>query len=119
MKIKGNSALAVVDKLLRKKNLLPVYKKDAIGVLLDSIQNQNNYSGILCFVNGEEPGNATLPLDKVTIKVGDKISLCFVEQGVYKGDFKEKKGEAVGLHPIFIDEEVREVDLKEYVIPLV
>jgi hypothetical protein len=120
MKVKGNSASAVADKVLRQKGLTPVYTTDSVGTYLYEIKDTNSYSGILCFVNGKEPGDASLPMQDIELKPGDKLSLCFVEQGVYKGDFAKNKRESVGLHPIFIDYDVREKDFQpqEYTILL-
>jgi hypothetical protein len=112
MKVKGNKAIVIVDRILRERKLIPKYDKLEIGIIL-SIKNVNNYSGILFFVNGEEPSNGELPLDQIQIVKEDKISLCFVEQGVYKGDFNKNKGNSVGLHPIFVDLRVKEINEKE------
>jgi len=45
--------------------------------------------GILGFVNGEEPGDGSLPLSKVIPKENDTLSLAIIEQGKYKGNFKD------------------------------
>lgn len=126
--IPSHSFLAIVDRELRAKGLKPVYiwdvyfntisRKKESGVLLHAVEGHaipfdqayKEFFGILGFVNGEEPGEGSIPFHEILPKIGDTVALAYIIQGVYKGDFSQaqivdgkalKNGEAIqGLHLI-------------------
>ena len=128
MKIKGNTVMAVIDGILKKKGLEPIYILEEFlntetnelekGLILNDIKevDSSNFSGILVFVNGEEPSEGSVAIDEMEIKVGDEVSMAFVKQGVYKGDFKHSKEKAIGLDVVLLDYKVKEENLKEEII---
>ena len=111
LRIPNNSVLAIVDKVIRKLGLTPIYSfqeyvntdtdKVERGLILRNIKGYETIVkkffsvknldkvGILIFVNREEPSNGSISLDKVYLKVNDKISVAYVLQGIYEGEFKE------------------------------
>lgn len=123
--IPSHCFLAIMDRELRAKGFKPVYmwnvyfdtmkRKKEAGILLHSFEGfvpfdakQREQIGILGFVNGQEPGEGSIPLHEIVPKPNDSLSLAYVIQGVYKGDFfqatvvggKALKGEKhiEGLH---------------------
>jgi hypothetical protein len=120
LSIPGNSFLAVIDKVLKRKEMKAIYEVDKIGLILLRVEGfdykESKNSGILGFLNGEEPGEGKDPLHEVEVKEGDEVSLVWIEQGTYKGDFKEKRENSKGLS-LIINYKVEEKDLKvEYSI---
>ena len=118
--IPGNSFLAVVDKVLKKKGMKAIYNVDKVGLILSRVEGfdykESENSGILGFLNGEEPGNGKDPLHEVEVKEGDEISLAWIEEGSYKGDFKINKENSVGLS-LIINYKIHKEDLEiEYSI---
>tara|TARA_Y100000310_G_C20578954_1_gene761979 strand:- start:349 stop:726 length:378 start_codon:yes stop_codon:yes gene_type:complete len=120
LSIPGNSFLAVVDKVLKKKGMKAVYEIDKVGLILLRVEGfdyqESKNSGILGFLNGEEPGEGKYPLHEVEVKEGDKVSLAWIEQGIYKGDFKEKRKNSKGLS-LILNYKIQKEDLEiEYSI---
>ena len=107
--IPSHSVLALLDRELRIKGIQPVYtwnvyfntisRKGESGILLHSFAGENfpfpidlhPFVGILGFVNGQEPSEGTMTLHMVVPKVGDTLSIAYIVEGVYKGDFSEAK----------------------------
>ena len=109
--INPNSALAVIDRLLGQLGANPQYKMTrfaAGGKIVNAVElrgifeydkhanevfgvGDNTHIGMLGFINGEEPGKGTVPLHEAEVNAGDKISLAYVNQGVYRGDFNPDK----------------------------
>ncbi len=135
-----NSALAIMDRALRKAELEPRYiwqeylntltKEKETGLLLEGMENftfilpeeQKDNVGVLGFVNGKEPGDGSEPLEAVFPVIGDELAMAFIIQGIYKGDFGqlEEKGKIVGAYPILTKHKVTEEDLekKEYTLSI-
>src|SRR3989338_57500 len=111
--IPSHSVLALLDRELQAKGIEPVYiwsvyfntmtRKTETGILLHSFSGEtfpfplelHPFVGILGFVNGQEPLEGTAPLHMVMPKVGDVISIAYIVEGIYKGNFSEavvKKG---------------------------
>lgn len=107
--IPGNSFLAIMDKQLKEKGLKPVYiwnkyfdtikRKTQGGILLYTIdghvipfdeKHKENF-GILGFVNGQEPGEGSIPLHEIIPQKEDTVALAYIIQGMYKGDFSQAK----------------------------
>ncbi len=128
-----NSVIAILDRVLKKANLKPVYnnqeyintitKEKEYGLILETVEafsltipKEHKLSlGILGFVNGEEPGDGSIPLNEIFPKENDKLALAYILQGIYKGDFKEHidKNDVVGLFPIIPEHIVTAEDLQE------
>ena len=108
MEIDAKSMLGILCKKVIARGLVPSFAFTNSVIFLESV---NGRKDILGFLNGEEPGEASLPLHLVFPKVGDKLSLVYVEQGVYQGDFFENKEDSVGVETIILDYEVKEEDL--------
>lgn len=147
LRIPNNSVLAVTDKIIRRLGMTPIYSiqeyvntdtnKIEKNLILKNIKGyetkvEKAFSikdldkvGILIFVNGEEPSNGTVSLDKVHLKANDKISVAYILQGTYNGDFKEavkvknnlliKKDNSIlkGISSIIFSYKVLEEDLKD------
>ncbi len=146
VRIPGNSVLAVADKIIRRLGMTPIYSlqeyvntdtnKIEKNLILKNIKGYEakvkkafsvknlDKIGILIFVNGEEPHNGSISLDKVHLKVNNKISITYILQGIYKGDFKEackvkdnllmRKDNSIlkGILSIIFSYKVKEEDLK-------
>ena len=124
--IPSNSFLAIMDRELKAKGLKPVYiwnvyfdtmkRKNNAGILLHSFEGytipfdakHTEQLGILGFVNGQEPGEGSIPFHEIVPKKNDTLALAYIIQGIYRGDFfqaefvegkalKEKK-ELLGVH---------------------
>ncbi len=107
--IPSHSFLAIMDRELKAKGLKPVYiwnvyfdtmkRKKEAGILLHSFEGHNipfdakhkEQLGILGFVNGQEPGEGSIPLHEVAPKVNDTLALAYIIQGMYRGDFFQAK----------------------------
>lgn len=146
--VPSNSFLAIADRELRAIGLKPVYlwnryfdtvgRKKKAGILLHSVEGcaipfDEKYKvhlGILGFVNGQEPGEGSIAFHEIIPKVGDKIALAYIIQGVYRGNFCESEiinGKALkdnkelqGLHLIhhYVLEE-KDIQEKPYEIRLI
>ena len=111
--IPSHSVLALLDRELQAKGIEPIYvwsvyfntitRTSETGLLLHSFIGEHfpfpielhPFVGILGFVNGQEPLEGTIPLHMVVPKVGDIISVAYIVEGLYKGNFSEavvKKG---------------------------
>ncbi len=115
-----NSALAILDRAIRKAGVNPRYLlqeyidtmtgKKETGLILDSFEGYTfilpegykDKLGILGFVNGEEPGEGSIPLHEVFPKEGDNLAMACIIQGIYKGDFSkhDNKEMVKGLYTI-------------------
>ena len=114
--IPSHSVLALLDRELRMKGIQPVYiwnvyfdtvkRKTEAGILLHSFSGEtfpfpselHPFVGVLGFINGKEPGEGTIPLHIAVPKEGDVLSIAYIVEGVYKGDFSEaeiKKGKVM------------------------
>lgn len=127
-----NSVLAILDRALRMAPLSPSYVlqeyedretgKKRYGILLTHLEEQHPSKiftkkqgekvGMLCFVNGEEPGKGTMPLHAVMPKENDELALAYVVQGIYKGDFSRDK-KAEGLHVVLPSYKIKKEDLQK------
>jgi hypothetical protein len=109
--IRSDSVLAILDKALKNSRLKAKYamqeyidendNKMKRGLILSHVKGEKidmlnkflpenlHKLGILGFVNGEEPDQGRLPLEQVVPKMGDVVSLAMIEQGTYKGNFRE------------------------------
>jgi len=124
--INKNSVLGIFENIFRERSMKTKYfmsefivdNEKKIDVLLDTVDSVEGFSGVLGFVNGEEPGEGSIALHNVYPKVGDVISLVHVKQGIYQGNFKEKGKDAIGIKHI-ISYIVKEEDIKEEFIQLV
>ncbi|MBI3033052.1 hypothetical protein HYY69_06265 [Candidatus Woesearchaeota archaeon] len=117
VEINANSALAIMDKLLHQLGANPQYKITVFAaggkvykqVELRGISEYDNqalqhfgvktnaYIGMLGFINGEEPELGTKPLDEITVKEGDTLSLAYIHQGVYNGGYGKSTSSSVCL----------------------
>lgn len=114
--IPSHSVLALLDRELRLKGIQPVYlwnvyfntveRKTEAGILLHSFAGEafpfpselHPFVGILGFVNGKEPKEGSVPLHMVIPKKGDILSIAYIVEGMYKGNFSEaviKKGKVL------------------------
>lgn len=130
--INGNSLLAILDRVLREAGFKPEYEyqsyintengREEQGFILKGVEGDlselikefgsENLAkvGLLYFVNGKEPGKGSIPLDNYTPRKGEKISLAYVIQGMYKGDYGD--GES---YCIFLSKEEEETNYLEEV----
>lgn len=111
---KAGTFYAVLDAMLREAGLTPEYEmmtytdsetgRQEKGFILSGVKEHDRTAsrmlhapaqkiGLLGFINGEEPGKGTVSLDDYLMKPGDRVSVAYVFQGLYKGDFgKERSG---------------------------
>ncbi|HIH14976.1 MAG: hypothetical protein QT08_C0016G0019 [archaeon GW2011_AR17] len=105
--IPSNSFLAIMDRELKKLGFKAVYvwdvyfntilRKKEAGILLYSLDGHQipfdikhkDFMGILGFVNGQEPGEGSIPLHSIIPHVHDTIALAYVIEGIYKGNFSK------------------------------
>ncbi|MSR85883.1 hypothetical protein EXS74_00640 [Candidatus Woesearchaeota archaeon] len=105
--IPSHSVLALLDRELRMKGIQPVYiwnvyfdtvkRKTEAGILLHSFTGESfpfptelhPFVGILGFINGKEPGEGTIPLHIAVPKEAETLSIAYIVEGIYKGDFSE------------------------------
>jgi hypothetical protein len=138
--IPHNSALAIIDRALKAQSLIPRYvweeyidtitKEKAAGILLEGVdeytfllsEDQEKNLGVLGFVNEKEPGDGSFPLQGVFPAEGDSITIAYIIQGIYRGDFHEHedKEKVQGLFPIINKHKVQKEDLEEkpYTLPV-
>ena len=135
--VPSNSAVAIIDRSLRKAGLSPRYLlqeyidtltgKKETGLILDKFEGYNvilpegqeDKLGILGFVNGKEPGEGSIPLHEIFPKENDELAIAYIIQGIYKGDFGTNKEDIVGLHLVHEHKVISE-DLTEgeYILQL-
>ncbi len=126
--IPSHSVLAILDRELRAKDIKPKYiwnvyfdtitRKKGAGLLLHSFEGHHHsfdmkfvdLIGVLGFVNAQEPAEGTLPLHEVVPRKGDVISVAYIIEGIYKGDFK---GISVNGLDLVHSYTVEEKDLEE------
>ncbi|MDP3728253.1 MAG: hypothetical protein Q8R18_02245 [bacterium] len=105
--IGSNSFLAIMDRELKALGLKPVYvwnvyfdtikRKKEAGILLYSLDGHQipfdaklkDFLGILGFVNGQEPGEGSIPLHNILPKINDNLALAYIIEGMYRGNFSE------------------------------
>tara|TARA_Y100000310_G_scaffold203527_1_gene203756 strand:- start:170 stop:541 length:372 start_codon:yes stop_codon:yes gene_type:complete len=108
MEIEAKSMLGILCKKVIALGLVPRFAFTDNVIFLESV---NGKKDILGFLNGMEPGEGRLPLHEIFPKLGDKLSLVYVEQGVYNGNFFEMKENSLGVEVIILDYEVMKEDL--------
>lgn len=152
IKIPAHSMLAILDRVLQEHGFLPYYHLQAYwdierkqrrqGLLLQLVTPKEKSKlgigeniGILGFLNKKEPKNGTIPLHQVVAKVGDLLSLAYILQGQYKGDFHRahhvkgtwfphaytKEGKMIqGLRVVLFSYKVKQQDTKDvpYCLPV-
>jgi hypothetical protein len=124
-----NSALAILDRALKAKNLKANYtlkkyydtltRERRESILLEGIEafpvncakEHIPFLGILGFVNGKEPAEGTIPLHEVIPKEGDELALAYIIEGVYRGDFEKEN--AQGCQLILSKHKVKKLDMEE------
>ncbi|MBI2145067.1 hypothetical protein HYU18_01970 [Candidatus Woesearchaeota archaeon] len=79
--VNSASYIAVVDRLLRRNGFVPeyAYSEEFDNVLMTSTgESSPEGSGIIMFLNWEEPREGTEPLSQVFPKTGDTVMLAYV-----------------------------------------
>ena len=105
--IASHSFLAIIDRELKKIGLKPVYiwdvyfntitRKKEGGILLYSLDGHQipfdaqykDFMGILGFVNGQEPGEGSIPFHSIFPKENETIALAYIIEGIYRGNFSQ------------------------------